>query len=127
MSKPVVGSLGDILPGPELAQLYRLTDKLYRARDLDAVCDAALDAITSTLHCSRASILLFDSKGTAQFKAWRGLSNSYRSMLRGHSPWKHGEPDPSPLFVSDIEESAEAEWIRTPSGPRGFALWASSR
>ena len=80
----------------ELDALYRLTDRLYRALSLDAVYEAALDAITSTLGCSRASILLFDSSGVMQFVAWRGLSDHYRSALRGHSPWKPGEPDPRP-------------------------------
>ena len=79
---------------------------------MDAVYEAALDAITSTLRCSRASILLFDSDGIAQFEAWRGLSDTYRSTLRGHSPWKLGELDPKPIFVSDIVESVEAEWVK---------------
>ncbi|MFO1141595.1 MAG: HWE histidine kinase domain-containing protein [Amaricoccus sp.] len=96
----------------DLRQLYELTDRLYRARTLEAVYEAALDAIISTLHCSRASILLFDSEGVAQFEAWRGLSESYRATLRGHSPWKPGEPDPRPIFVEDIEASPEPDWVK---------------
>ena len=42
----------------ELNALYRLTDSLYRARSLDAVYEAALDTIMTTLRCPRASILL---------------------------------------------------------------------
>ena len=75
----------------ELKALYRLTDRLYRARSLDAVYEAALDAILTTLRCPRASILLFDATGTMQFVAWRGLSDRYRTALSGHSPWKAGE------------------------------------
>lgn len=112
MNKPATAAMADEPQATEVGELYRLTDRLYRAKTLDAVYDAALDAITSTLECSRASILLFDGDGVAQFKAWRGLSDGYRSALRGHSPWKRGEADPKPLFVSDIEESAEAQWVK---------------
>lgn len=55
----------------ELAALYRLTDKLYRARSLTDVYDAALDAIVHTLGCSRASELRFDEAGVMQFVVWR--------------------------------------------------------
>ena len=96
----------------ELNALYRLTDRLYRARSLDEVYEAALDAIATTLRCPRASILLFDSSGVMQFVAWRGLSDHYRSALRGHSPWKPGEPDPHPIFVSDIDGADEADWVK---------------
>jgi PAS domain S-box-containing protein len=96
----------------ELKALYLLTDKLYRARSVDAVYRAALDAIMTTLRCSRASILLFDSSGVMQFVAWRGLSEHYRSALRGHSPWKSGQKDPQPIFVSDIDGTDEEDWIK---------------
>ncbi|MFU0505217.1 PAS domain S-box protein [Pseudaminobacter sp. NGMCC 1.201702] len=109
----------------ELTALYRLTDKLYRARSLDDVFDAALDAILSTLGCSRASVLLFDEAGVMRFVAWRGLSDTYRHTLEGHSPWKPGEPDPLPIFVSDIEDTEEPEWIKSTikmEGIRGLAF-----
>ena len=96
----------------ELNALYRLTDRLYRARSLDAVYEAALDAILTTLRCPRASILLFDATGTMQFVAWRELSDRYRTALSGHSPWKAGESDPQPIFVSDIDDSNEADWVK---------------
>lgn len=96
----------------ELAALYRLTDRLYRARSQRDVYDAALDAILGTLSCSRASILLFDEAGVMQFVAWRGLSDHYRTTLRGHSPWKPGDRDPQPIFVSDIDDTDEADWIK---------------
>ncbi len=46
-------------PLDELRALYRLTDRLYRARSMRDVYDAALDAILGTLGCERASVLLF--------------------------------------------------------------------
>lgn len=96
----------------ELSSLYRLTDRLYRARSPKDVYDAALDAILGTLSCSRASILLFDEAGVMQFVAWRGLSDHYRTTLRGHSPWKPRERDPQPIFVSDIDETNEPDWVK---------------
>ena len=47
-----------------------------------------------------------------QFVAWRGLSDHYRSALRGHSPWKPGQPDPQPIFVSNIDGADEADWVK---------------
>lgn len=96
----------------ELQALYSLTDRLYRAAAMDEVFEAGLDAITQTLDCTRASILLFDEDGVMRFKASRGLSEAYRRRLEGHTPWKRGEMYPSPIFVSDIEETDEADWVK---------------
>jgi PAS domain S-box-containing protein len=96
----------------ELTALYRLTDRLYRARSAEDVYIAALDAIVGTLGCERASILLFDDNGVMSFVAWRGLSDHYRTSLRGHSPWKQGDSDPNPIFVSDIEETDESDAVK---------------
>ena len=112
MKQVAVGSEASLDQVTELNALYRLTDRLYRARALDAVYEAALDAILTTLRCPRASILLFDPTGTMQFVAWRGLSDRYRTALRGHSPWKPGQTDPQPIFVSDIDDANEADWVR---------------
>lgn len=92
--------------------LYRLTDRLYRARTMAEVHEAALDAITEAMNCRRASVLLFDSAGVMQFVAWRGLSDHYRTTLAGHTPWKPGEHEPVPLFVSDIEETSESRAVK---------------
>jgi PAS domain S-box-containing protein len=95
-----------------LRSLYSLTDRLYRARSLHEALAAGLDAITSTLGCDRASILLFDDDGVMRFKAWRGLSEGYRRELEGHTPWRPGERDPAPIFVTDIDGTEEPAWIR---------------
>lgn len=96
----------------EAATLYRLTDRLYRAQCADDVYNAALDAITGTLGCARASVLLFDAAGVMQFVATRGLSDDYRVKLAGHTPWQAGHPDPEPIFVSDIDDADEPDWIK---------------
>jgi PAS domain S-box-containing protein len=96
----------------ELSALFRLTDRLYRAKSLVHVYEAALDAILSTLDCSRASILLFDPSGVMRFVAWRGLSDIYRSTLEGHSPWNIGDEQASPIFVEDIRHTQETELVK---------------
>lgn len=104
----------------ELAALYRLTNVLYRSRSSSEVLEAGLSAICDVLG-SRASILLFDADGVMQFVAWRGLSDEYRSRLAGHTPWKAGELDPEPIFVSDIKETSEPEWIKQQIISEGIA------
>jgi PAS domain S-box-containing protein len=110
----------DTSEADELRALYLLTDRLYRATSLEDVYEAALDAITDTLGCRRASILLFDDRGIMQFVAWRGLSDAYRRTLAGHSPWKPGDRDPAPLLVSDILDTAEPEWIKSTIADEGI-------
>ncbi len=89
----------------EQAALYRFTDKLYRSTSLAEIYDAALAAITAALHCSRASILRCDSDGVMRFAAWRGLSDRYRNVVEGHSPWSAGETNPEPLCLPDTAAS----------------------
>jgi PAS domain S-box-containing protein len=96
----------------ELTELYKLTDRLYRARSLDDALDAAMDAIVSGLRCSRASILLFDHDGVMRFIAWRGLSDGYRKVFDGHTPWQAGADEPPPIFVGDINATDEPDWVK---------------
>lgn len=85
-----------------IGALYRLTDKLFRARSRSDACDAALDAIRDALGCERASILLFDDSGFMRFIAWRGLSDGYRRAVDGHSPWDKDTKDPLPICIESI-------------------------
>lgn len=87
--------------------LYSFTDRLFRARTLDDIYEAALDAIVGALGCARASILCFDHEGIARFVAWRGLSDGYRAAVDGHSPWRPVERDARPIFIEDIAKSGE--------------------
>lgn len=107
-----VGTSGSAADGRELRALYDFTDAIYRARSVDEIYSAALDAITLTLGCDRASILLFDPAGVMTFVAWRGLSDRYRRMLAGHTPWRPDDIEPSPIFVADIRETEEPTWIK---------------
>lgn len=98
--------------GAEQAALYRFTDRLYRAESDEDIYEAALDAIVGALGCDRASVLLFDDAGVMRFVASRGLSLAYRAAVDGHSPWKPGDRDPSPIFVPDIMASGESDALK---------------
>lgn len=92
-------------------QLYRFANAAVGAETLDAVFDAALAAITETLRAQRASILLCDEDNIMRFRAWRGLSDRYRSAVEGHSPWKPGERLPPPVLVPDcLDDPAWASY-----------------
>lgn len=84
--------------------LFRFTDRLYRARNLDQIYGAALDVVDETLGCKRASILCFDDCGELRAVAWRQLSEDYRIAVTAHSPWKAGDSEPMPIYVPDIEK-----------------------
>lgn len=96
----------------ELSALYVLTDRLYRAKSNHEAFEAGLDAIRDGLGCRRASMLLFDDAGVMRFVAWRGLSDSYRHALAGHSPWKAGERNAEPILVTDIAETSEPTSVK---------------
>ncbi|CDX20527.1 putative signaling protein [Mesorhizobium sp. ORS 3324] len=91
--------------------LFRLTDRLYRARGLGEVYDAALDAICDALGSSRAAILRFDNQGVMSFVGWRSLSQEYRKAVNGHTPWTSDQCDAEPIFVEDIRFSGESQQL----------------
>jgi len=86
--------------------LYQLSEQLHLAGSLEETYDAAMDAIETALTCDRSAILLFDADGIMQFVASRGLSANYRAAVTGHSPWKVGETDASPIDIADVEQAA---------------------
>jgi PAS domain S-box-containing protein len=87
--------------------LYAFTDRLFRAESQDQIYEAALDAIVGILGCDRASILLLDATGTMRFVAWRALSDEYRRAVDGHSPWKAGDTDASPICIDNVEKAGD--------------------
>jgi PAS domain S-box-containing protein len=87
----------------QLQALYQLTAALSRATALEEVYDAALAGLLHALGIDRASILLFDADGVMRFKAWRGLSASYRRATEGHTPWSPDTKDPQPVLVPDVD------------------------
>ncbi|HUK35371.1 MAG TPA: PAS domain S-box protein, partial [Vicinamibacterales bacterium] len=96
---PLVPSVNSQLALAACVELARATVHTTHIDDLYA---AALDALTSALGVSRASILLFDSDGVMRFKAWRGISDAYRHAVEGHTPWTRGETSAQPIVIADV-------------------------
>jgi PAS domain S-box-containing protein len=86
----------------DLDAVYRFADAVAGAHALDEVLDAALDALLEATGAERASVLLADDEGVLRFRAWRGLSDSYRAFTEGHSPWPPDAADPQPVLVGDL-------------------------
>ena len=96
----------------EQCVLFRFTDSLYRARSLNDIYDAALDAISDGLGCPHASVLRFDSDNLMRFVAWRGLSESYREAVDGHSPWGPDDRNAQPICIGNIDAADEPEALK---------------
>jgi PAS domain S-box-containing protein len=88
------------------AILHDLTVSLQHATSLDDVYQSSMDAMSRTLGCQRASVLLFDASKTMRFVAWRNLSEGYRKAVDGHSPWSADTRNPSPVCIDDVARSS---------------------
>ena len=107
-----------------IAICLSLTSAISRARTLDDIYRAALDALGQGLGVARASILLFDPDGVMRFKASRGLSAAYQRAVEGHTPWTPDTSDPRPIVVSDVtNEPSLQSYLDTITG-EGIAAMA---
>ena len=64
----------------QISVCLELTRAISRARTLDEIYPAALDAVADGLGVSRACIRLIDPDGVMRFKAFRGISEAYRGV-----------------------------------------------
>src|SRR5262249_36047312 len=104
--------------------LFHLADALHRAESFDEIYDAGLDAISAALHCDRASILLYDKDQVMRFEKWRGLSDGYRRLTEGHSPWTPDAQRPTPICVNDVDQSDFPESLRSALQEEGIRALA---
>ncbi len=86
-----------------LTAIGEMTLAMSQASTVEQICRETLRAVERVLGAPRASILLFDPDRVLRFKAWKGLSDTYRQAVEGHTPWMPGEPDPLPILVPDVE------------------------
>jgi len=86
--------------------LHGLARAIIGAERVEQVFDAALDAIGRALDTLRASVRVIDSDGAMRLKAWRGLSDEYRSAAESYSPWTLDADTPRPLVVPDVGAAA---------------------
>lgn len=104
-----------------------LTNAISRSRTVEEIYEAALDALHDGLGVERASILLFDADGVMRFTAYRGLSETYRRAVEGHTPWQPESANPEPIWVEDVAaDSSLAPYLRR-FAPKGSPRWRSSR
>lgn len=94
------------------AAIHQFTEMLQHARTREDMYEPALDAIQRALQCQRASILLLDNNGHMKFEAWRGLSDTYRLAVEGHSPWSTESQNPQPICVGDTEKADFPEQLK---------------
>ena len=80
----------------------RLLAALMRAKGLEEVNEAAINALLTATSADRAAILRFDEDGVIRFKAWRDLSAAYRQAVTGHTPWPRGTRNAQPIPVVDV-------------------------
>ncbi|MBA3458695.1 MAG: GAF domain-containing protein [Deltaproteobacteria bacterium] len=88
-------------------QLHQLAARVIAAPDSSAVYEAALDTISHALGTQRAAVLLYDAQQVMRFVASRGLSETYRAAVEGHSPWQSDVSDPAPVVVEDVRSVPE--------------------
>jgi PAS domain S-box-containing protein len=86
----------------ETEVLLRFAQATSRSETAAGIYDPALDAASDLLGAERSAILLFDESDRMQFEAWRGLSDTYRAAVDGHSPWPRDEKDPKTILISDV-------------------------
>ena len=107
-----------------LQLLYQMTAAVAREITADEVYDVALRSLTSAVGADRAAILLFDEDGVLRFKAWRGLSEAYRTAVEGHSPWSRDTTDPQPIVVPDVHVDPSLAPFRAALGAEGIQALA---
>jgi len=111
-------------PNSQIAVCLTLTRAISRAKTLDGIYAAALDALHEGLGVSRASVLLFDPDQVMRFKASRGLSDAYRRAVEGHTPWTPDSPDPQPIVVADVIAEPSLEPYRQTLADEGIMAMA---
>jgi PAS domain S-box-containing protein len=102
--------------------LVDMLASVNRAAALPEIYEAALNAMLRCLNADRASILLSDEQHVMRFVAWRGLSDGYRAVVEGHSPWSPGDPDPQPVCIDNLNDVTLEPRIRTVVEKEG--IWA---
>ena len=90
----------------QLRELHAMAEAVSQTRDLEEIYQVAMKSLRRILKADRVAVLLIDSDQVMRFKAWTGLSEAYRKVVEGHSPWKPDDPDPQPVLVEDIRNDA---------------------
>jgi GAF domain-containing protein len=108
----------------QLSVLRRLGESVAAAAEPDAIYREAIDALEQGLGATRSAVLLLDHEGVMRFRAWNRLSDAYRAAVEGHTPWAPGDPDPRPIFVTDVREEPTLAALRDVILREGIAALA---
>jgi len=88
-------------PYLQLKAIHRLATAVTRAATMDEIFEAAIHGLLTALSITRASILTWGEDGRMHFRAWQGLSEHYRMVADGHSPWQREVIEPEPILMED--------------------------
>jgi PAS domain S-box-containing protein len=113
-----------IVSYPPILACLSLTRAISRATSAEDIYTAALEALAQALNVARAAVLLFDADGVMRFKAWHGLSTTYRDAVEGHTPWTADTCDPQPIVVSDVNKDRTVDSVRAATLAEGIAAMA---
>ncbi len=100
----------------QMRAVFTLSETTGRAASLADIYAAALASLQDALGVKRAAVLLFDPAGIMRFKAWVGLSDSYRISVEGHTPWSSSEPNPQPVLLADVTADPALQVLLPQSG-----------
>ena len=92
----------------QLQVMYQLSDALARADVDETISQEALNVLQRLRQGHHSSVRLVDPGGTLAFKAWHGLSGTYRAVLENTLHWPPGEQNPQPLLIADMAREAPA-------------------
>jgi PAS domain S-box-containing protein len=101
---PVQAAVPTLATNRQIAVCLELTRAVSRARTLEEIHDAALDALANGLRVDRAAIRLFDADGVMRFKRSRGVSERYCRAAEQYSAWTPDCLDPQPISARVAEE-----------------------
>jgi PAS domain S-box-containing protein len=96
----------------QIERLYRISNAVIRAEDVHRIFDLALEGLQEALGADRAAVLLYEADDVMRFKAWTGLSDSYRNLVEGHSPWPRDARDPQPVLMANVAQEVSLGELR---------------
>ncbi|MBP7618648.1 MAG: PAS domain-containing protein [Geothrix sp.] len=119
-SDPILGRIdGDTDPGLsayrpylQLKAIHRLATAVTRAATMDEIFEAAIQGLLTALPITRAAILTWGEDGRMHFRSWAGLSEQYRKVADGHSPWPREAIEPELILMPDPLQEALTEDLK---------------
>lgn len=103
-----------------LTLLQNLATRLTSAPD-EVAFGAALEAIHKGLGVPKTAVLTCLDGKAMTFRMWRGISESYRTAVEGHSPWDAGVENPTPIAVTNVDREPSLESLREVLASEGIA------